>query len=80
MASPAMTPKTLITLPDELHQRLVNLSQQTGHTVAFYLREAIARHIDELEDVYRAEQALALLRQGDDRALDAAAFWHDQDD
>jgi RHH-type rel operon transcriptional repressor/antitoxin RelB len=75
----AMSKQTAVRLPDELNQRLVNLSQQTGRTVAFYLREAISTHIDDLEDVYLAEQALITLRQGDDQVLDAAEFWHDLD-
>lgn len=44
------------------------------------MREAISTHIDDLEDVYLAEQALTLLRKGDDQVLDTAEFWDDLDD
>ena len=75
-----MSKQTAVRLPDELNQRLVNLSQQTGRTVAFYMREAISTHIDDLEDVYMAEQALTLLRKGDDQVIDSAELWNDLDD
>ncbi len=75
-----MSKQTAVRLPDELNQRLVNLSQHTGRTVAFYMREAISTHIDDLEDVYMAEQALALLRKGNDQVIASAELWNDLDD
>jgi RHH-type rel operon transcriptional repressor/antitoxin RelB len=45
---------TSIRLPKEIEDRLDSLARQTGRTKAFYLREIILEHIDDLEDYYLA--------------------------
>jgi len=40
------------------------LARATGRTKTFYAREAILEHIDDLEDVYLAEQRLIDIRAG----------------
>ena len=72
-----MSKQTAVRLPDEINQRLVNLSKQTGRTVAYYMREAITTHLDDLEDVYLAEQALEKLRRGKDQRLNSEDFWNE---
>ena len=51
-------------LPDDLSQRLSNLAAQTGRSKTFYMLEAIKRHIEDLEDLYLAEQRLLDVRAG----------------
>lgn len=51
-------------LPDDLSQRLSNLASQTGRSKTFYMLEAIKQHIDDLEDLYLAEQRLLDVRAG----------------
>ncbi len=51
-------------LPEDLSQRLSNLAAQTGRTKTFYMLEAIEQHIDDLEDLYLAEQRLIDVRAG----------------
>ncbi len=51
-------------LPPEIENRLAALSKHTGRSKSYYAREAILEHIDQLEDVYLAEQRLADLRCG----------------
>lgn len=51
-------------LPDELTQRLNYLAEKTGRTKTFYMLEAIRQHIDDLEDIYLAEQRLLDVRAG----------------
>ena len=51
-------------LPDEISQRIEVLSKKTGRTKSFYLLKAIVDHIDELEDLYLAEQSLIDVRAG----------------
>jgi len=51
-------------LPPEIENRLAALSKRTGRSKSYYAREAILEHIDQLEDVYLAEQRLADLRCG----------------
>jgi RHH-type rel operon transcriptional repressor/antitoxin RelB len=40
------------------------LAQETGRTKSFYVREAILEHLDDLEDIYLAEQRLADIHAG----------------
>jgi len=62
-----MSRNTAVRLPDELSERLAVLSKRTGRTVSYYIREAIEEHLDDLEDIYLAEQSLERLRRGEDR-------------
>ena len=39
-------------------------SKETGRTKSFYVREAILEHLDDLEDIYLAEQRLADIQAG----------------
>lgn len=55
---------TSVRLPQEAEQRLAALAERTGRSKAFYIREAIMEHLDDLEDLYLAEQRLADLRAG----------------
>lgn len=45
-----------IRLPADLEARLERLAKTTGRTKTFYAREAIVRHLDEMERAYLAEQ------------------------
>ena len=51
-------------LSPEIEARLGELARRTGRTKSFYAREAILRHLDELEDLYLAESRLDDLRNG----------------
>ena len=53
-----------IRLPAEVESRLDALAQATGRTKTFYAREAILEHLDNLEDLYLAEQRLIDIRAG----------------
>ena len=46
-------------LSAQIEKRLAALAKKTGRTKSFYAREAILRHIEELEDYYLARQRLA---------------------
>jgi len=46
-------------LPPEIEKRLSNLAKKTGRTKSFYAREAILRHIEDLEDLHLARKRLA---------------------
>ncbi|GGA96962.1 antitoxin [Brucella endophytica] len=43
-------------LPPDIEKRLDDLAKKTGRTKSYYAREAILEHIDDLEDLYLAEQ------------------------
>jgi len=55
-----------IRLPEDIEKRLDALSKATGRSKSFYAREAILKHLDDLEDIYLAEQRLADIRAGRD--------------
>jgi len=42
-------------LPEDIENRLTELSRRTGRTKSFYAREAILTHLEDLEDAYLAE-------------------------
>jgi RHH-type transcriptional regulator, rel operon repressor / antitoxin RelB len=53
-----------IRLPDDVSARLQNLAELTGRSKTFYMIEAIREHLDDLEDLYIAEQRLIEIRAG----------------
>lgn len=53
-----------IRLPADIESRLDALAKQTGRTKTFYAREAILRHLEDLEDVYLAQAVLERVDAG----------------
>ena len=47
-----------VRLPPEVEKRLARLARRTGRSKTFYVREAILRHLEDLEDYYLAVQRL----------------------
>jgi RHH-type rel operon transcriptional repressor/antitoxin RelB len=45
-------------LPSTIEKRLDRLAKKTGRTKSFYAREAIVRHIEDLEDYHLARRRL----------------------
>jgi len=62
-----MARQTAIRLPDETYERLQVLATRTGRTATYYIREAIEQHLEDLEDIYLAEQELERVRRGESR-------------
>jgi RHH-type rel operon transcriptional repressor/antitoxin RelB len=62
-----MARQTAIRLPDETYERLQALAARTGRTATYYIREAIEQHLEDLEDIYLAEQELERVRRGESR-------------
>ena len=60
---------TSIRLPGEIERRLDALAEKTGRTKAFYIREMILTHIDEMEDYYLAAEVLERVRKGQERTF-----------
>jgi RHH-type rel operon transcriptional repressor/antitoxin RelB len=58
-----------IRLPSEIEARLDALAKHTGRTKSFYVREALLKHLADLEDVYLAEKRLIKFRAGRTRAI-----------
>jgi RHH-type rel operon transcriptional repressor/antitoxin RelB len=51
-------------LPDEVVDRLDKLAKLTGRSKTSYMIEAITEHLDDLEDLYLAEQRLIEVKAG----------------
>ena len=45
-------------LPPAIEKRLDRLAKKTGRTKSFYAREAILRHVEDLEDFHLAQRRL----------------------
>ena len=58
-----------IRLPVEIENRLEALAKATGRTKTYYAREAILEYIDDLENLYLAEQRYADLKAGRDTTI-----------
>ncbi len=58
-----------IRLPEKIEERLERLAKRTGRTTAYYARQAIIQHLEDLEDVQIADKRLAKLRTGKTRTL-----------
>lgn len=64
-----MSKQTAVRLPDELYERLQSLANRTGRTATFYIREAVEEHVQQLEDLYLAEDVLKRRAAGEDRTI-----------
>lgn len=56
-------------LPDDVSTRLQELEQLTGRSKTFYMIEAIQDHLDDLEDLYIAEQRLNDILAGKSQSI-----------
>ncbi len=56
-----------IRLTAETSSRLEKLAKRTGRSKTFYVTKAIEEHLQDLEDIYVAEQRLIGLRAGKSR-------------
>lgn len=53
-----------IRLSESTEQRLSKLAKETHRPKSFYVREAIERSLDEIEDIYLAQVRIESLRAG----------------
>jgi RHH-type rel operon transcriptional repressor/antitoxin RelB len=53
-----------VRIEDELDSRLERLARETHRTKSFYVREAILKALEEVEDIYLAEKRLEDIRAG----------------
>ena len=54
-------------LEESILERVKKLAAKTGRTKTFYMTQAISLHIEDLEDIYDAEQELLKIRLGKSR-------------
>ena len=58
-----------IRLPEKIEERLEQLAKRTGRTKAYYIRQAVIEHLQDLEDVEVADERLENLRSGKTRTV-----------
>jgi RHH-type transcriptional regulator, rel operon repressor / antitoxin RelB len=58
-----------IRLPAEIENRLDALAKESGRTKSYYVREAILRHLEDMEDLIEAEKRLADIRSGKTKTI-----------
>jgi len=68
---------TSIRLDPALEQRLDRLAAETGRTKAYYLREMVAKGLDDLEDYYLAAATMERVRKGEEAIHSADAVRRD---
>ncbi|MCF6346533.1 MAG: DUF6290 family protein [Thiomicrorhabdus sp.] len=64
-----------IRLPQEIEERLSALASQTGRTKTYYAREAILKHLEDMEDAYLADEAMSRIKSGNSVLLDHKDVW-----
>lgn len=69
-------------LPGDIEERLDRLAALTGRSKTYYATEAICEHLDDLEDLYVAEQRMIDIRAGrtETLSLDEVAAAYDLED
>jgi len=58
-----------IRLDDDLAARLERLARLTGRSKSFYVKQAIENHIEDLEDLYFAQQVAKRVAEGRERLI-----------
>lgn len=66
-----------VRLSKDLEARLDRLAKETGRTKTYYVREAITEHLDEMEDVYLAQQILERVRAGKEETIPLETLMQD---
>ena len=62
-----MSRQTAISLSDRIFDRLLALAAPTGRSPESFIQEAVEEHLEELEDIHLAEQALERRARGESR-------------
>jgi RHH-type transcriptional regulator, rel operon repressor / antitoxin RelB len=68
-----------VRLSEKIASRLERLAKRTGRTKSFYITKAIEGHLQDLEDIYIAEQRLIDLRAGRSRVYTLKEVEHELD-
>ena len=58
-----------IRLDEDLAARLERLARLTGRSKSFYVKQAIENHIENLEDLYFAQQVAKRVAEGRERLI-----------
>lgn len=56
-----------VQIPEDLDNRLNALARRTGRSKSSFVREALMRQLDDIEDYYFAMETLERIRKGEER-------------
>jgi len=56
-----------IRLPEDIEARLETLAKRTGRSKTFYARQAILEYLEDMEDLYLAEQVVRRIERGEEQ-------------
>lgn len=71
--------QTAVRIPEDTYIRLKALAAHTGRTATYYIREAVETHLEDLEDIYLAENVLERIRSGEEEVISGEELWNDLD-
>nr|WP_314741501.1 DUF6290 family protein [uncultured Haemophilus sp.] len=63
-----------VRLPEDIENRLQFLADQTGRSKTFYAKEAILKYLEEMEDIFLADQALKAFRESGEQVVSLEAL------
>lgn len=66
-----------VRLPAEIENRLQHLAEMTGRSKTFYVKEAVLKHLDEMEDIFLADQALKAFRESGEPMVGLSELEHE---
>ena len=58
-----------VRLPADIETRLDALAKATGRTKTYYVKEAILKHLEDLEDAYLAEDAYLRFKASGEKTI-----------
>ena len=61
-----------VRIPEDLDTRLNTLARRTGRSRNSFVREALLRQLDDIEDYYLGMETLERIRNGEERVYSAA--------
>jgi len=61
-----------VRVEDEIEDRLTRLAKDTHRSKSFYIRQALLQSLEDLEDVYLADQVIERLRKGEEKTYSLA--------
>lgn len=64
-----------VRLTPEEEARLNALAERTGRSKTFYVRQAIEAHLDELEELYWADEAVRQYEESGKQSRPARQLW-----
>jgi RHH-type rel operon transcriptional repressor/antitoxin RelB len=56
-----------IRLPEDIEARLESLAKRTGRSKIFHARQAILEYLEDMEDLYLAEQVVRRIELGEEQ-------------